>query len=62
MYFLIHSTPRYRNGHSTFRERERERERKRERENEKERLIVEKDMRETYYKSIVGFVGFSCFE
>ena len=57
MYFLIHSTHSYRNGHSNFREREIEK-----RENEKERLIVEKEVRKTYYESIVGFVGFSCFE
>ena len=32
------------------------------REHEKEKLIVEKEVRKTYYESIVGFVGFSCFE
>ena len=36
--------------------------REKERGNEKERLIVEKEVRKTYYESIVGFVGFSCFE
>ena len=37
-------------------------EKEKKRENEKERLIVEKEVRKTYYESIVGFVGFSCFE
>ena len=44
------------------RERGREGGRERERENEKKKLIVEKELRKTYYESIVGLVGFSCFE
>ena len=41
---------------------EREKNGERKRDNDKERLIVEKEVRKTYYESIVGFVGFSCFE